>query len=58
LRSKVPWEHGKGIYEAVPEELRRRPWWVRDRGHNDICDGRRHLREYYSRLKGFLKDLE
>ncbi|CAN0416985.1 unnamed protein product, partial [Hapterophycus canaliculatus] len=41
---EVPWEHGKGIYEAVPEEMRRRPWWVPDRGHNDICEGRRHLR--------------
>lgn len=41
---QVPWEHGKGIYEAVPEAMRRRPWWVPDRGHNDICEGRRHLR--------------
>lgn len=55
---EVPWEHGKGIHEAVPEELRRRPWWVKDRGHNDICDGRRHLREYYARLKAFLKELD
>lgn len=41
---QVPWEHGKGIHEAVPEAMRRRPWWVPDRGHNDICEGRRHLR--------------
>ncbi|CAM9428247.1 unnamed protein product [Scytosiphon promiscuus] len=55
---EVPWEHGKGIYEAVPEAMRRRPWWVPDRGHNDICEGRRHLREYFARLSAFVRSLE
>ncbi|CAN0077491.1 unnamed protein product [Ectocarpus sp. 4 AP-2014] len=55
---EVPWEHGKGIFEAVPEPLRRRPWWVPDRGHNDICEGRRHLREYFARLSAFVRSLD
>lgn len=49
---QVPWEHGKGIYEAVPEAFRRRPWWVPDRGHNDVCEGRRHLRCVSARQAG------
>jgi len=50
--------HGKELYEAVPEELRRSPWWVADRGHNDITDGRAKLVEYIERLKSFFNGLD
>lgn len=30
----VPFEHGKYLYEAVPEEYRSEPYWVDGMGHN------------------------
>lgn len=58
LDEEVNFSHGKSLYEAVPEDLRRTPWWVKDRGHNDITDGRTKLLEYIQRLKGFFDSLE
>lgn len=50
--------HGKAMHDAVPRELQREPWWVPDRGHNDITEGRGKLAEYIQRLRLFLRDLE
>lgn len=50
--------HGKELFQAVPEEFRRPPWWVPDRGHNDITDGRSKLVEYIERLKSFFNGLD
>lgn len=58
LDEEVHFSHGKGLHDAVPDECKRNPWWVRDRGHNDITDGRPKLIEYIQRLKSFLESLE
>ncbi len=58
LDEEVHISHGKALHDAVPENLRRSPWWVRDRGHNDITDGRAKLIEYVQRLKSFFESLE
>jgi len=50
--------HGQSLHEAVPEDLRREPWWVPDRGHNDITDGRTKMVEYIERLRLFLNSLD
>ena len=50
--------HGKELHDAVPEEFRTPPWWVPDRGHNDITDGRTKLLEYIERVKSFLNRLD
>ena len=55
---EVSIEHGKELHDAVPEEFKRPPWWVRGRGHNDITDGRSKLIEYIQKLKTFLDSLE
>lgn len=58
LDQEVHISHGKALHDAVPEKLKRNPWWVRDRGHNDITDGRPKLIEYIQRLKSFFESLE
>ena len=58
LDEEVHISHGKALYDAVPEALKRNPWWVRDRGHNDITDGRAKVIEYVQRLKSFFESLE
>eukprot|EP00551_Chaetoceros_affinis_P004025 CAMPEP_0203677730 /NCGR_PEP_ID=MMETSP0090-20130426/29296_1 /ASSEMBLY_ACC=CAM_ASM_001088 /TAXON_ID=426623 /ORGANISM="Chaetoceros affinis, Strain CCMP159" /LENGTH=467 /DNA_ID=CAMNT_0050544709 /DNA_START=439 /DNA_END=1842 /DNA_ORIENTATION=- len=58
LDEEVHISHGKALHDAVPEDLKRNPWWVRDRGHNDITDGRAKLIEYVQRLKSFFESLE
>ncbi len=58
LDEEVHISHGKALHDAVPEQYQRNPWWVRDRGHNDITEGRSKLIEYVQRLKGFLDSLE
>jgi len=55
---EVPFSHGKSLHDAVPEEFRRSPWWVKDRGHNDITEGRAKLLEYIHRLKTFFQGLD
>ena len=55
---EVGFAHGKALYEAVPEDCRRAPWWVKDRGHNDITDGRTKILEYIQQLKGFFESLD
>merc|ERR550539_2350759 len=43
LDQEVHISHGKALHDAVPENYQRNPWWVRDRGHNDITEGRAKL---------------
>lgn len=58
LDEEVPITQGMGMYEAVPDEMKRDPWWVPDRGHNDITEGPGKLAEYVGRLRGFLGSLD
>lgn len=58
LDEEVHISHGKALHDAVPERYQRNPWWVRDRGHNDITEGRTKLIEYVQRLKSFFESLE
>lgn len=58
MDEEVGFEHGVALHEAVPDDCKRNPWWVRDRGHNDITDGRQKILEYIQKLKIFLDSLE
>ncbi|GAX18563.1 hypothetical protein FisN_10Hh236 [Fistulifera solaris] len=58
LDQEVDISHGQDLHKAVPDEYKRDPWWVADRGHNDITDGPGKLAEYIRRLRGFLESLE
>lgn len=55
---EVHWSHGLGLYEALKEEYKAEPWWVADRGHNDICEDPTSRAEYYNRMRAFLQSLE
>lgn len=55
--SEVPFEHGAALQMAVPEECRRDPWWVPEKGHNDIVDGP-GIVEYIQRLNRFVRSLD
>ena len=50
--------HGLGLYDAIKKESRFPPWWIPDRGHNDICEGRGRMSEYIRKLKQFLASLD
>lgn len=58
LDEEVDISHGQALHNAVPESLRREPWWVPDRSHNDITDGRAKMVEYIERLRRFLTSLD
>jgi len=58
LDQEVDISHGLELHRAVPAQYQRDPWWVRDRGHNDITDGPGKLAEYIRRLRGFLNSLD
>lgn len=32
----VPFNHGKGLFEAIPEEKQYPPFWAKGCGHNNI----------------------
>jgi hypothetical protein len=32
----VPFRHGKGLYDTLPEEIRYPPFWAEKMGHNNI----------------------
>lgn len=49
---EVSVSHGLGLQEKVPEAHRTRPWWVRDRGHNDVL--RDNEEEFFTRMMAFL----
>jgi fermentation-respiration switch protein FrsA (DUF1100 family) len=58
LDQEVDISHGVELHKAVAPGLRREPWWVPDRGHNDITDGAGKLAEYIRRIRGFLIGLD
>ena len=45
------------LQAAVPEDCKTDPWWVPDKGHNDIVDGPRVV-EYIQRLNRFVRSLD
>jgi abhydrolase domain-containing protein 17 len=57
LDEEVDVSHGQELHRAVPSNMQRDPWWVSDRGHNDITDGPGKLAEYVRRIRGFLTNL-
>lgn len=58
LDQEVEAHHGRSLHDAVPTVYQREPWWVSDRGHNDITEGPGKLGEYIRRLRRFLNSLE
>jgi len=54
---EVPCAHGQGLHAAVPRDLQREPWWVPEKGHNNICSGDA-IPEYYERINKFLGSLK
>jgi len=55
---EVDASHGHALYSAVDPQYRGEPWWVSDRGHNDICEGPGKMTEYIKRLRSFLASLD
>ena len=53
---EVGLHHGLDLLAAVPPEWRAEPWWVPDRGHNDLLQG--NEQEYFRRVSAFLDDIE
>lgn len=49
---EVPFMHGQRLQEAVPPQHRTPPWWVADRGHNDVLIDNED--EFFTRMKKFL----
>lgn len=56
LDQEVDVAHGQEMDRNIPEEFRREPWWVPNRGHNDVTEGK--LPEYVRRLRFFLNTLD
>ena len=50
--TEVGFHHGQGLHEQVPPTHRTQPWWVPDRGHNDILLDNEE--EFFARMKRFL----
>ena len=57
MDEEVGFHHGQALHEAVPEKFKRDPWWVQDRGHNDITEGRAKVLQYIQKLKLFFESL-
>ena len=55
---EVDISHGVALHQAVPNHLKRDPWWVENRGHNDITEGPGKLAEYIGKLRCFFVTLE
>jgi fermentation-respiration switch protein FrsA (DUF1100 family) len=58
LDQEVDISHGLDLHRAVPSQFQRHPWWVKDRGHNDITEGPGKLAEYIRRVRSFMNCLE
>lgn len=50
---EVPIHHGHGLHEKVPSRHQTSPWWVPQRGHNDLLLGNED--EFFRRMKRFLQ---
>jgi len=51
---EVPIHHGKNLFAAVPDKYKYKPWWVPNRGHNNVIIG--NEREYFRKLTDFLQN--
>jgi len=51
---EVPVNHGKTLYDTVPDKFKYQPWYVPNRGHNNVIIG--NEREYFRRLTDFLQN--
>ena len=49
---EVSVSHGLGLHERVPETHKTPPWWVRDRGHNDVLKDNEE--EFFRRMMTYL----
>jgi len=49
---EVPFVHGQRLQDAVPPQHRTPPWWVVDRGHNDVMVDNED--EFFTRMRRFL----
>ncbi len=58
LDEEVDGSHGVAMHQAVPNHLKRDPWWVPDRGHTDSTEGPGKLAEFIGRLRAFLVTLD
>ena len=54
---EVAFEHGLALQAAVPDECKTDPWWVSNKGHNDVIDGN-NIVEYIQRLNRFVRHLD
>ncbi len=54
---EVAFEHGVALQAAVPDECKTDPWWVGNKGHNDVIDGN-NIVEYIQRLNRFVRHLD
>jgi len=55
---EVDIRHSLALQEAVPETYRREPWWVPNRGHNDITEGSAGMAAYIVKVNEFLDTLD
>lgn len=54
---EVAFEHGLALQAAVPDECKTEPWWVSNKGHNDVIDGN-NIVEYIQRLSRFVRQMD
>jgi abhydrolase domain-containing protein 17 len=54
---EVAFEHGVALQAAVPDDCKTEPWWVPEKGHNDIVDGPGVV-QYIQRLNRFVRSLD
>lgn len=51
---EVPVSHGQTLYSAVPDKYKYQPWWVPNRGHNNVIIG--NEREYFRKIDCFIQN--
>lgn len=54
---EVDIRHSLALQEAVPEDYKSEPWWVPNRGHNDITEGSAGMANYIAKVNEFLDTL-
>ncbi|ETW01294.1 hypothetical protein, variant 1 [Aphanomyces invadans] len=54
---EIPIAHGHGLHQALPVASQAEPYWVPDRGHNDIGETATCRPGYVQHLAAFLKTL-
>jgi hypothetical protein len=58
LDQEVDMSHSLDLHRAVLSYFQGHPWWVKDRGHNDITEGPGKLAECIRRVRSFMTSLE